>query len=58
MKHIVLACAFIITLTSSVYAERMYVGNIDKVTLMTGPGICYKISQLLESGQEVEVLEP
>jgi len=36
----------------------MYVGNIDKVTLRTGPGIDYKIIQMLESGQEVEVLEP
>ncbi len=58
MKQIVLACALIITLTNTVYAEKMYVGNILKITLRTGPGTDYKVIQMLESGQEVDVLEP
>jgi len=58
MKHIALACALIITLTSTVYAERMYVVNALKVTLRTGPGTDNKVVQMLESGQEVDVLEP
>lgn len=58
MKQIVLACAFVIMLTSVVYAEKMYVGNILKVTLRTGPGLDHKVIQMLESGQEVDVLEP
>ncbi|MFO7560571.1 MAG: TIGR04211 family SH3 domain-containing protein [Desulfobacterales bacterium] len=58
MKQIVLACAFVIMLTNTVYAEKMYVGNILKVTLRTGPGLDHKVIQMLESGQEVDVLEP
>jgi SH3 domain protein len=58
MKHIALAWLFIIMLTGTGYAERMYVGNIIKVTLRTGPGTDHKVIQMLESGQEVEVLEP
>jgi SH3 domain protein len=58
MKHIALACALIITLTGTVYAERRYVVNTPKVTLRTGPGIDNKVVQMLESGQEVDVLEP
>jgi len=58
MKLIVLACAFIITVTGPANAEKMYVGNRVEVTLRTGPGIDYKIVQMLQSGQEVKVLEP
>jgi SH3 domain protein len=57
MKHIALACALIVTLAGTVYAERMYVGNIIKVTLRTGPGTDHKVVQMLKSGQEVDVLE-
>jgi len=58
MKHIALVCALIIALTATAYAERMYVGNIIKVTLRTGPGTDHKVLRMLESGQEVDVLEP
>ena len=58
MKQIALACMLIIALTGTAYAERMYVGNIIKVTLRTGPGTDHKVIQMLESGEEVDVLEP
>jgi SH3 domain protein len=58
MKPIAITCLLVMMLTGAVYAERMYVGNILKVTLRTGPGTDHKVVKMLKSGQEVEVLEP
>jgi len=41
---------------SVVQAETMYVRDILKITMRVGRGVEYKITEVLESGQEVEVL--
>ncbi len=50
------ALLFFFFLVSTANAETMYVGNIIKITLRTGPGTDHKVVKMLESGQEVEVL--
>ena len=50
---VLLLCLF----TASVYGETMYVSDILKLTLRTGPSIENKIISVLESGQMMEVVE-
>jgi SH3 domain protein len=40
------------------FAETRYVTDIWSLTLRTGPGTEYKILALVESGQQLEVVEP
>ncbi|UCD77378.1 MAG: TIGR04211 family SH3 domain-containing protein [Desulfobacterales bacterium] len=40
------------------YAESMYVTDLIKLTLRSGPSTEYKILAVVESGQQLEVLEP
>ena len=40
-----------------VQAETMYVSDIVKITLRTGPGADHRVIAMLRSGQEVEVLK-
>lgn len=57
MKYMAMLGLLMIALTGDAYAEKMYVSNIIKVTLRTGAGIDHKVIQMLQSGNEVEVLE-
>ena len=62
MKSLI-KCVFLIQIwiifpALSVQAGSMYVTDILKVTLRTGPSIDNKIIKLIESGQRVEVVEP
>jgi SH3 domain protein len=50
---VLLLCLF----SASVYGETMYVSDILKLTLRTGPSIENKIISVLESGQVMEVIE-
>jgi SH3 domain protein len=50
---VLLLCLF----SASVYGETMYVSDILKLTLRTGPSIENKIISVLESGQMMEVVE-
>ena len=62
MKSIVGYILFIliIILISSLSAEAdsMYVTDVLKVTLRTGPSVNNKIIKMVESGQKIEVIEP
>jgi len=58
MRYIAFVGLFMIALTGHAYAEKMYVTNVIKVTLRTGPGTDHKVVQMLLSGAEVEVIEP
>ena len=62
MKSIVGYVQFIpiILLISSLsaQAENMYVTDVLKVTLRTGPSLNNKIIKMVESGQKIEVIEP
>ncbi|MGB5748367.1 MAG: TIGR04211 family SH3 domain-containing protein [Desulfobacterales bacterium] len=62
MKSLI-KCVFLIQIwiifpALSVQAGSMYVTDILKVTLRTGPSIDNKIIKMIESGQKVEVVEP
>ncbi|MBW1892141.1 MAG: TIGR04211 family SH3 domain-containing protein [Deltaproteobacteria bacterium] len=50
------ALLFFFFLVSTANAETMYVSNIIKITLRTGPGTDHRVVKMLESGQKVEVL--
>ena len=62
MKQIILTGICLITLYTALipvaYAETMYVGDIVKITVRTGPGTEHKIITMVKSGQQVEVLQP
>jgi SH3 domain protein len=50
---VLLLCLF----SASVYGETMYVSDILKLTLRTGPSIENKIIAVIESGQMMEVIQ-
>jgi SH3 domain protein len=50
---VLLLCLF----SASVYGETMYVSDMLKLTLRTGPSIENKIIAVIESGQEMEVIK-
>lgn len=58
MKHFVFIGIFIFIFSPIAKAEKMYINDIIKITLRTGPGIDHKIITMLSSGQELEVLIP
>jgi len=47
---------FLFFLVSISGAETMYVSNIIKITLRTGPGTDHRVVKMLESGQKVEII--
>ncbi|MDL1984236.1 MAG: TIGR04211 family SH3 domain-containing protein [Deltaproteobacteria bacterium] len=49
---------FIVLFSTVVQAETMYVDDIVKITVRTGPGIAHKILAMIKSGERVEVLKP
>jgi len=56
IKWCVITGSVVALFVSVVQAETMYVRDILKITMRAGRGIEYKILEVLESGQEVEVL--
>ena len=48
---------FLILLTGNVFAEDMYVTDSLKLTLRSGPSTEYKILAVIDSGQQVEIVE-
>ena len=49
---------FIVLFSTLVHAETMYVADIIKITVRTGPGIAHKIVAMIKSDEKVEVLKP
>jgi len=58
IKYSLLVNICIIYAAIPVQAKSMYVTDVLKVTLRTGPSIENKIIKMIESGQKVEVVEP
>lgn len=56
MKRLIFIGIFLFLFSPAVQAETMYITDIVKITLRTGPGIDHKIITMVTSGQEVEVL--
>ena len=58
IKYFLLVQICIIFATFPVHAKTMYVTDVLKITVRTGPSIENKIIGIIESGQRVEVLKP
>jgi SH3 domain protein len=58
LKRMVLIGMFLTIFSGISYAESMYVTDLIKLTVRRGPSTEYKILAVVESGQQVEVLEP
>jgi len=58
MRYFAIAGLFMLALTCDAVAEKMYISDIVKVTLRTGPSLEHRVIQMLESGDEIKVLEP
>lgn len=57
-KRVVIMGICLMCLSAVSYAETMYVTDLLKLPLRTGPSTEYKILALIESGQQLEVVEP
>lgn len=57
MKKTIVIGLCILLLSVTGYAETQYIHEVMKVTLRTGPGTDHKILSMIESGQQVTVLE-
>ena len=58
LKRIVFIGIIVICFSAVGSAETRYVTDIWSLTLRTGPGTEYKILALVESGQQLELVEP
>jgi SH3 domain protein len=58
LKRLVFTIMCLTIFTGISHAESMYVTDLIKLTLRSGPSTEYKILAVVESGQKVEVLEP
>ena len=57
MKRLLLFCLFTVLLSTTSFAETMYVHGIQKITFRTGPGTDHKIIRSLNPGVKLELLE-
>ena len=57
-KHILFLGIILMFFSANGLAETMYVTDMLKLTLRSGPSLEHKILAVIESGQQVEVLEP
>jgi SH3 domain protein len=58
LKRVVFIGFFLTIFTGISHAESMYVTDLIKLTLRSGPSTEYKILDVVESGQQVEILQP
>jgi len=58
LKQIVLLGFVLMCFSATGFAETMYVTDLLKLTLRSGPSTGHKILSVIESGQLVEMLEP
>jgi len=57
MKNFIIMGIWVVLFSVPVQAETMYVSDIVKITLRTGPGADHRVIAMLHSGQELEVLK-
>jgi SH3 domain protein len=58
VKQIVYLGIFLMFFSANGLAETMYVTDVLKLTLRSGPSTEHKILSVVESGQQIELLEP
>jgi len=57
MRHAIIRSVFFLLLPITLYAETRYVSEIREITLRTGPGVEYKITEMVKSGTPMTVME-
>lgn len=57
MRHAVIWSVFLLFLPMTLCAETKYVSEIREITLRTGPGTEYKITEMVKSGTPMTVME-
>lgn len=57
MKKIPLVIIWILLSATTVSAAGMYVGDVINISMRTGPGFNQDVIQMIESGQELDVIE-
>lgn len=57
MRWIGFVGMLLVIMAASVHARTMYVNDVIKITVRTGPGISHKVIAMLQSGEMVEILE-
>ncbi|MDP2644312.1 MAG: TIGR04211 family SH3 domain-containing protein [Desulfobacterales bacterium] len=58
MKRLFFLILMTVLFSALVQAETRYVSDLMRITLRTGAGIDYKIIDMLQSGTELEILQP
>lgn len=58
LKQIVFLGIVLMCFSANGFAETMYVTDLIKLTLRSGPSTEHKILSVIESGQQLEMLEP
>jgi SH3 domain protein len=58
LKQIVILGIVLMCFSATGFAETMYVTDLLKLTLRSGPSTGHKILSVVESGQQLEMLEP
>jgi SH3 domain protein len=58
LKRLVFTIMCLTIFTGISHAESMYVTDLIKLTLRSGPSTEYKILAVVESGEQVEILQP
>lgn len=58
LKQIVFLGIVLLCFSANGFAETMYVTDLIKLTLRSGPSTEHKILSVIESGQQLEMLEP
>jgi SH3 domain protein len=57
LKRLAMIGLFVTVFSATGFAENMYVSDVLKVTVRTGPGTEYKIIAVAESGESLEIIE-
>ena len=57
MKNFIVVGVLLLLFSVPVQAETMYISDIVKITMRSGPGADQRVIGMLQSGQEVEVLK-
>ena len=58
MRYFIITASCLLIFAAVIQAETMYINDIVKITLRTGPGFDHKIIATIHSGQDVEVIKP
>lgn len=57
VKRLILVASCLLLGAAGAQAKTMYVNDVIKITMRTGPGINHKVIRMPQSGQQVELLD-